>query len=85
MSEQIGCALPKNESTWTGGVVMKDEDTPNLKDEVRRFQRLLREIPEPNCGRIEELKEKIRNQTLLTKEAIYEAAERIAEIFFKKG
>ncbi|OGW88970.1 MAG: hypothetical protein A3A73_05425 [Omnitrophica bacterium RIFCSPLOWO2_01_FULL_50_24] len=64
---------------------MKDEDTPNLKDEVRRFQRLLREIPEPNCGRIEELKEKIRNQTLLTKEAIYEAAERIAEIFFKKG
>lgn len=85
MSDHVDCALPKSESGWMGGVQMKNTTNPNLKQEIERFKRELKEIPEPNCGRIQELKEKIKKKTLLTKEAIEETAERIAERFFGKS
>lgn len=81
MVEHMTCALPKSESTWLGGVQMKDDDALSLRGEIDRFKRELKEIPDPNCGRIQELKEKIRNNTLLTKQAIRETAERIAARF----
>lgn len=57
----------------------------NLKQEVERFKRELQKLPDPNFGRIEELKEKIKNKTLITREAIEESAERIAERFLGRG
>lgn len=81
MSNYAECALPKSESNWMGGVQMKDTSNPSLKQEVERFKRELRDISDPNCGRIQELKEKIKKKSLLTKEAIEEAAERLSERF----
>ena len=79
------CALPKSESEWMGGVKMKDSSNPSQKQEIEHFKRKLREIPDPNYGRIQELREKIKKKTFLTREAIEEAAERIAERFLGKN
>ena len=84
MSDHVECALPKSESGWMGGVQMKDSTNPSLKQELERFRRELKGIPEPNFGRIQELKEKIKKKTLITKEAVEEAAERLAERFLGK-
>ena len=75
------CALPKNESSWQLGVQMKERGESDLKKEIGKYKRLLQDIPDPNCGRIKELKEAIRKGTFLTKEAILETAERIAARF----
>lgn len=86
MSDHLDCALPKSESNWMGGVQMKNpQNSVSLKQEVERFKRELRKIPDPNFGRIEELKEKIKNKTLITREAIEETAERLAERFLGKN
>ncbi len=86
MSDHLDCALPKSESSWMGGVQMKNlQNSVSLKQEVERFKRELRKIPDPNFGRIEELKEKIKNKTLITREAIEEAAERLAERFLGRN
>ena len=85
MSEYVECALPKSESGWLGGVQMKDAKNSSLSREFERFKRELRDISDPNCGRIQELKEKIRKKTLITKEAIEEAAERLAERFLGRS
>ena len=85
MSDHVDCALPKNESGWMGGVQMKNTTNPNLKQEIERFKRELKKVPEPNFGRIQELKERIKKKTLLTKEAIEETAERIAERFLGRS
>ena len=84
MSDHVECALPKSESGWMGGVQMKNSTNPSLKQELERFKRELKEIPEPNFGRIQELKEKIKKKALTTKEAIEEASERLAERFLGK-
>lgn len=81
MSDHADCALPKSESGWMAGVQMKDSSDPGLKEEIERFKRALNEISDPNVGRIQELKEKIKKKTLLTREAIEEAAQRLAERF----
>ena len=85
MSDHVECALPKSESGWMGGVQMKDSNNPSLKQEIERLKRQLKEIPEPNFGRIQELKEKIKKKTLITKEAIEETAERLLERFLGKN
>lgn len=86
MSDHADCALPKSESNWMDGVQMKNsQNSVSLKQEVERFKRELHKLPDPNFGRIGELKEKIKNKTLITREAIEEAAERIAERFLGRG
>lgn len=81
MSEHPECALPKNESSWLEGIQLKPEADAGLRQDIEKFKRELQKVPEPNCGRIAELKEKIKKKTLLTKEAIEETAEHIAAIF----
>ena len=84
MSDHAECALPKSESGWMGGVQMRNTGNPNLKQEIERAKRLLKDIPNANFGRIQELKEKIKKKTYLTKEAIQETAERLAARFLGK-
>ena len=67
-----------------GGVQMKNSESSNLKQEMDRLKRKLKDISDPNVGRIQELKEKIKKKTLITKEAIEEAAERLADRFLGK-
>ena len=88
ISEHAECALPKSESVWLDGVRMKDAASPSLKDlkqEIERWKRVLKEIPDANFGRFQELKDKIKKKTFLTKEAIEEASERLAERFLGKN
>jgi len=83
--EKSNCALPKNESSWQSGLHMKkDEGRTVSHQEIEKYRRLLQDIPDPNFGRIRELKESIRKGTFLTKEAIQETAERIAARFLGK-
>jgi len=84
MLDHAECALPKNETAWMGGVQMKNSESSNLKQEMDRLKRKLKDISDPNVGRIQELKEKIKKKTLITKEAIEEAAERLADRFLGK-
>lgn len=84
MSDYAECAHPKTEAGWMGGVRMKDQNNPSPKQEIERFRREIQKLPDPNFGRIQELREKIKNGTLITKEAIEEAAERLTEIFLGK-
>ena len=84
MSEHPECALPKNESSWLEGIQLKNETNTSLKQDIEKFKREIEKISDPNCGRIAELKEKIKKKTLITKEAIEETAERLASIFFGK-
>lgn len=81
MSDYPECALPKNESSWLEGIQLKREADASLRQDIEKFKRELEKVSEPNCGRIAELKEKIKKKTLLTKEAIEETAERLASIF----
>ncbi|MBI1978423.1 MAG: hypothetical protein HYS55_06685 [Candidatus Omnitrophica bacterium] len=85
MSDHAECALPKSESSWMGGVQMRDNTNPDLKQEIERYKRQLRDIPDPNCGRIQELREKIKKKTLMTKEVIEETAERLADRFLGRS
>lgn len=82
MRDYVECTLSKTEAGWTSGVQMKDPKNSSQKQEVARYLKLIQEIPEPNFGRIQELKDRIRKKTLLSKEAIDEAAERLTARFF---
>jgi hypothetical protein len=83
MAEHRKCSLPKSEFTWRGGVQMKEEDKSNLRQDIERYRRRLKDIPDPNCGRISELRDKIKRKKFLTKEAISETAHRITLHFFR--
>lgn len=63
---------------------MRETSEGDVRKEIEKYKRLIDDISEPNCGRIQELKEAIRKGNLLTKEAIMEAAERIAARFLGK-
>lgn len=82
--ENSNCALPKNELNWQSGLHMKKDEGRNINQEIEKYKRLLQDIPDPNFGRIRELKESIRKGNFLTKEAIQETAERIAARFLGK-
>ncbi len=77
-------ALPKSESNWQLGIQMKDAGESELKKEIEKYKRMMDDVPEPNFGRIREIKEAIRKGNFLTKEAIQETAERIAARFLGK-
>ena len=68
-----------------GGVQMKDVNHVSLKQEIERLKRELRDVPEPNFGRIQELRDRIKKKTLITKEAIEETAERLVGRFLGKS
>ena len=63
---------------------MKEAGESNVRKEIEKYKRLMEDIPDPNCGRIRELKDAIRKGTFVSKEAILETAERIAARFLGK-
>ncbi|MCM8775924.1 MAG: hypothetical protein NC930_06220 [Candidatus Omnitrophica bacterium] len=52
--------------------------------EVRKYSRLIPSEPEPNLGRVREIKEEIAKGTYLTSEIIEETAARLAIRFIKR-
>ena len=56
-----------------------------IRAEVRKYVRLMPEIPEPNLTRVQEIKEQLQNGTYtVTKEMIEETASRLALRFLRK-
>jgi hypothetical protein len=81
MPESVECPPPKSEPSSMGSVQMTEESSSDLKREAQRYLREIKDIPDPNFGRIRELRDKIRAKTLLTREAIWETVERLAARF----
>lgn len=62
--------------------VTPEED--RLWQEARHYARLVPSEPEPNMGRLPEIKEEIKKGTYLTPEAVEETAARLTIRFMKK-
>ena len=54
-------------------------------EEVRKYLRLIPSEPEPNLGRVREIKEEIKKGTYLTRDMIEEAAMQLALRLLRKG
>ncbi|MBI4358252.1 MAG: hypothetical protein HY584_03040 [Candidatus Omnitrophica bacterium] len=63
---------------------MKKISNLSLRQEVDKYKREIEKIPDPSFGRIQELREKIKKKTLLTKEALEETAEHLTRRFLGK-
>ena len=55
-----------------------------IREEVRKYLRLLPQIAEPNLARVREIKEQIKEGTYLTRELIEETASRLALRFLRR-
>ncbi len=55
-----------------------------LWDEVRKFAKMIPFEPEPNMGRVQEIREEIKKGTYLTPEILDETAVRMAVRFMRK-
>lgn len=58
--------------------------SPDVREEVRKYLRLLPEVAEPNLARVREIKEQIAQGAYLTREMIEESAARLALRFLRK-
>ena len=52
--------------------------------DVQRFSKLVPHEPDPNLGRVQEIKEEIRQGTYLTREKIEETAARLSIRFLRR-
>ena len=64
--------------------VSSTPEDDRLWQEARHYARLIPSEPEPNMGRLEEIKEEIKKGTYLTSQAIEETAARLTIRFMKK-
>lgn len=78
MTNYVEYVLRRDGRSWEKVEPMRKQEDQELKRDLEKFKKEIKEIPDPNFGRIEELREKIRNKTFLTKEAIEETALRLA-------
>lgn len=75
-----------NDSELQLGKSLEQElKTVQLRAEIRKYLKLLPEIPEPNITRVQELKEQIQQGTYaVTPEMVAETASRLALRFLRK-
>ena len=62
---------------------MEEDLKTRLNGQLERLKKTVDALPEPNEGRIEELKAAIKAGTLITPQAIRGAANRLYEVFTK--
>jgi hypothetical protein len=60
---------------------VKKQTRKDVLTEIAKYKELLDQIPDPNEGRIRELKDLIQKGKLINRESIRESAMRIAERF----
>lgn len=58
--------------------------SPGLREEIRKYARLLPQVAEPNLGRVREIQEEIKKGTYPSREAIEETAARLTLRFLRK-
>ncbi len=64
----------------------KEHSIPSKeREEIRKYLRLIPTEPEPNLGRVQEIKEEIRKGTYLSREMIEEAAMQLAVRWLRKS
>ena len=63
--------------------VADNDEEENLWQEVRKYGKLIPYEPDPNMGRVQEIKEEIRKGTYLMPEVTEETAARLAIRFMK--
>lgn len=61
------------------------EENERLWSEVRKYARLIPSEAEPNLGRVQEIREEIKNGTYLTPEVLEETAARLTIRFMTRG
>lgn len=64
--------------------VVEHGEDETLWQEIRKYMRLIPAVPEPNMGRIKEIKEEIRRGTYDKAEVLEETAARLAIRFMTK-
>ena len=62
---------------------MEEDLRTGLNGKLEKYRKIVEALPEPNEGRMEELKQAIREGTLVTPQAIQGAANRLYEVFTK--
>ncbi len=68
-----------------GESLEQEPKTAKLQEEIRKYIKLLPEIPEPNVTRVQEIKEQIQQGTYaVTPEMVGETASRLALRFLRK-
>ena len=63
---------------------IRTSEEENIWREVSKFAKLIPFEPEPNMGRIQEIKEEIKNGTYLKPEMVEETSARLAIRFMQK-
>ena len=63
---------------------IQNSEEEKLWHEVRKYAALIPFEPEPNLGRVFEIKEEIKKGTYLTNEVVEETAARLAARFMKR-
>ena len=64
--------------------VIQSREDEELWRQVARFVELIPHEPEPNMGRLDEIKEEIRKGTYITPDVIEETSARLAIRFMRK-
>ena len=75
--------MKKKKIRITKPEIQGDEDEM-LWEEINRYARLISEEPDPNLGRVREIKEEIQKGTYLTSEIVEGTASKLASRFLKK-
>jgi len=66
--------------------VARSTEDDSLWREVEKYQRLIPSEPEPNLGRVREIKEQLRRGTyIITPDIIDDTAARITHLFMRKN
>lgn len=73
----------KNEGTEQQPRTSDTVEISQMAKDILRFKEKLGAVPEPNEGRIEELKQAIKDGTLLNQESIDGAAAALANVFIQ--
>lgn len=80
---EIGCVVPNGRKIRIEKPVIRNSEEEKLWREVHKFAELIPFEPEPNMGRLHEIKSEIQKGTYLTPEVMEETCARLAIRFMK--
>ena len=80
---EIGCAVSKSRKIRIEKPTIQNSEEEKLWREVHKFAELIPFEPEPNMGRLHEIKAEIQNGTYLTPDVIEETAARLVIRFMR--
>ena len=79
----IGCAVPNGRKIRIEKPAIQNSEEEKLWRDVHKFSKLIPFEPEPNMGRLQEIKAEIQKGNYLTPDMIEETAARLAIRFMR--